>query len=267
MSINTPFPAAGRARRRRTENSDIPSGCRYRPLLTIQDDPARGQRRRTYCPLIGRIVHTLRRIDYLVYIEAYFTEQYATDFQEYYPLDLAKSTATARELNFGHPVGDDALPSVLCTPLRVTREENGVKSYVVFNGVDTRARKSPTRNLLRLLDQVYWEREPAHTWVSRTEQDISKDLCANAEWLLPFIERDVLLGVTDTQFGRAAQAMRPAFMAGKLSFTEITSWADKECGMMPGEASRIARHLMASRAWNIEISAKLDPRRPIPFRS
>lgn len=267
MSTNTPFPATSRSRRRRTENSDIPGGSRYRPLLTIQDAPNRGQRRRTYCPVIRRLVHTLCRIDYAVYLYAYFTEKYATDFQEYYPLDVAKSTAIARELNFGYPVGDDNFPRVLCTKLRVTREENGVKSYVVFNGVDTRARKSQTLELLRLLDQVYWGREPAHTWVSRTEKDIPEHLCANAEWLLPFIERDVLLGVTDIQIDRAAKAMRPAFMAGKLSFNDITSSADNECGLKPGEASRIARHLMASRVWNIEIFAKLDPQRPITFHS
>lgn len=256
--FNTPHAIA----RRHDEKRGQGERRGYRGRQCIQDNPTQAQRRRTYCAQVCRAVHTLRRIDYLNLLFETMNP-HAVDFQQYFPLRSDKSARIAEELKIQHPYAS-GVPRVLCTPLRVTRELDGHRTYHIINGSDSRGLARCLEMRFAELDERYWTTEqPAHTWTFRTQDQLPAHFRSNVEWLLPMIGRDALYGIDDDAIRRVQELMEPRLRAREDSLVELTDWADQKVGLPFGSAMLISQHLMANHVWKVDLMLVLDPLEPI----
>ena len=109
------------------------------------------------------------------------------------------------------------------------------------------------------IERVYWSARKI-SWHILTEKELPVALVKNLSWLQPFQDLSGLKNFTPEELNRIRRAMEPDIMEGNLSLVEITAACDDWLGLKPGSARCVARHLIGTQVWPVDLTVEINPR-------
>ncbi len=234
--------------RRIKEGRGTGRGGDYKPWLLVQDVPSQGLASRIKGVKTGRVHHLFSQLEYRCFLILDWSEQ-VTDIREQFPLFPLEETLTlAESLGIKHPHDPKSQnPTVMTSDFVITvKKGNGVAEQVL--SVKPSDQLSRPRVLEKLeLERQYWTKREM-PWHLVTEQDISKSLTDNLEWLQPYRFGDALSPLTVSDIQRIRVALEQALPKAQ-TLSDVVQAVDDRMGLDPGTSLSVVRHLLATRSW------------------
>lgn len=181
-------------------------------------------------------------------------------FARQYPLlPLEETKEIADQLNIRHPAHPRTKNPIVMTtdfvlsvmgPIGVTQQARTVKP---------KEKLSSTRVLEKLeIERRYWHRRGI-SWGIVTESDIPQAFADNVAWIHPFRYQDAL-PLCEKEIERVSYVLTSRVIQDDTPLTGIASDCDNNLGLIPGVSLSLARHLLASRQWIVNMNQPIQPR-------
>lgn len=249
--------------RRIAEGRGRGKGRDYQPWLLIHDISSRGLSSRMKSPLNGRTYHLLSQLE-TDWLYAFHGCRAVVDIREQYPLlDLEETEVIAERLGVAHPAEPQTREScVMTTDFLVTAVE-GTSIVDRAFAVKPASALASTRTLEKLeVERHYWLARNID-WQIITEKELPTPLVRNLRWVLPHVELEISSGLSKAEIDRVRRAMEPVVFSGEEALAKVAAECDDRLGLRPGAALCVARHLIATWAWPVDLNTEIDPRKPI----
>lgn len=231
----------------------------YKPWINIQDVASKGLASRIKGIKTGRSHQILSNLE-LAYLYLLDWSDEVVDIREQYPLDLPETLALSKEVGIIHPPRSNPHnPLVITTDFLITiRQSIGTKE--VARTIKYSKDLTNTRVLEKFeIERLYWK-ERQIDWGIVTELDIDEVLIKNTKWLYRFCRKESLpFQLKDSQITKISNYMLPFVQKRQKALRDITSECDEEFDLIPGNSLALARHLIATKSWIVNI---LKPIRP-----
>lgn len=234
----------------------------YVPSLTVRDVPSRGKCSRITGITAPRVYHLLSGIE----LDTFFVLDWSPvvmDIQDQYELPLNETLTIAERLGIKHPVDPKTKEfKPITTDFRIVARQSNY-SYGL------RAISIKPANELEILrvqekqeiERIWWT---AHDipWCLVSDLELQKleNQAFNIGWFHDAFILDLHTNVTqwvdrveEYLFQRLSHSDRPLNL--------LTSEADTAIGLPVGTSLTIARHLIATRRWIIDMSTRINPAR------
>lgn len=228
----------------------------YKPWLTIQSVPSQGQVNRPLGWKTGR-VHHLMSLNELHYFYLLEWSSLVTDIREQFPLWPAEETEEiARSLNIRHPSPPGGGTMVMSSDFRITLSSGQDVVRTMKEG----SALNDDRTIEKLdIEREYWSRRGVN-WGVVVAEDLPMPLVQNVKWLHSHSTLD--------GFGFDANDL-PALMryltAEVLTSTDalaiVARRCDEDLTLKPGSCLTLARHLIATRQWQVDLCVPINPSR------
>lgn len=237
-------------------------GRNFKPWIMIHDFPSQGRAHREISPLNGRVCHLMSDLE-----DDWFWAFHALtglrETREQYPLDIEETVAIAAHLGIDHPIDPVSRELFVVTTDNLLTTGDGLREFNIAVAIKPSAKLSDIRTLEKLeLERLYWAARKAK-WRLVTEQEVPRGLVKNMRWLAPHLHLTESADVTREMVSRIRTVMEPAVTDGQRSLAKIAAECDDRLGLAPGTALMVARHLIANRAWPVDLSVEINPRRPL----
>lgn len=235
----------------------------YKPYLKIQDVATEGLATRIKGTKTGRSHHLLSdlELDYL-YILDWFED--VIDIREQYPLDLPETVALSKELNIPHPPRSEPNnPSVVTTDFLITiRQPIGTKE--IARTIKPSESLTNSRVLEKFeIERLYWQ-ERKIDWGIVTELEINQTLVKNLKWLYRYRDpRSLPATITSTIIPKLIKFMLPIVKKKSVALRDVTNACDSNFGLPRGNSLSLVRHLLATREWQTNLLAHIQPGKPL----
>jgi hypothetical protein len=233
-------------------------GANYQPLIHVQDFPSRGWRNREWGWKTGR------QHDYLSSNELHYHyildwSQMVVDFREQFPLAPEQTLEIAKHCGIRHPFDrKSGEPIVMTTDFLIILPQHF--------GFTKQARTiKPSKDLLnkRTIEKLEIERQSWQTlgvhWAIVTEREIDLERIRRIKWTYKFRPLSSLAPLTEDDVQVIAKTLTRLVISKSTSLSNIASACDKQLGLSPGQSLAIARHLIASRQWVVDIAKPVHP--------
>jgi len=234
-------------------------GASYIPWLHIQDVASHGLASRIKGWKTGRVHHLLSELEtsYFYLLE---WSLYVMDIREQFPLlPLEETLAIAEQCGIAHPKDPrNKEPVVMTTDFVLTVRQNfGAITQVrtIKYAQDLQSK----RTLEKLeIERCYWQKRNVD-WGIVTEREVPKTAAENIKWLHPYLKVSNLAPLTESDIIRIKAAMTPLVLQASSSLADITVACDDKLGFTPGLSLSVARHLLANRVWQVDITQPIQP--------
>lgn len=234
-------------------------GSNYLPWLTVRDVPSIGLSFRIKKWKSHRIHHLLSQLE----ANYFYTLEWSlmvTDVREQYPLlPLSETLQIASLKGISHPTSPKTnQPIVMTTDFLITISQ-GMGVAEVARTIKPKQKLNSQRTREKLeIERCYWAKRNIN-WGIVTEQEIPTVLAANIKWLHPFF---------DSQFLNLPQEKLPlvkTLLTQLVQFTDtnlaqIATDCDEQLHLPPGSSLSVARHLIATRQWLVDMNQPIEPR-------
>jgi len=238
-------------------------GKDYKPWFTVQDVPSTGLATRIFGWKTGRVHHLFSQLelkDFLIKDWA----NHVVDIREQFPLlPLEETLDIAKGCGIRYPsVAGTKQPIVLTTDFVVTIA-NGLERVDQARAVKYSVDLSSKRTLEKLeLERRYWQARNVD-WGIVTERDISHVLAKNVEILHNHRTIAHRLALTQEEIHDVAVVLNSEVMRGGDSLRHIAIACDKRLGLELGTCLTLAYHLLATKQWEIDMHAPIQPGKPL----
>lgn len=237
-------------------------GKDYLPWLTVQDVPSLGMSTRIR-GIKTRRKHELFSLHEIRYFYILEWSLLVSDIREQYPLlPLSETLEIAQECALRHPTDPVTRePIVMTTDFCIS-----VRSPL---GVVQQARTvKPSQELQKKgviekfeIERRYWENRNI-TWKIVTERDIPSVLAKNVAWLHPrFHASD--LSLSEREIHQIKTVLTEQVLHSDDSLAKITALCDAQFGLSRGSSLSVARHLLVTRQWLVDMNQPLHPSRKL----
>jgi len=267
MSKRTRTGGSRTIERRLEEGRGQGRGRDYKPWLLIHDVASIGLASRVKSPLNGRTHHLLSQLE-TDWLYAFHALTNLLDVREQYPLlGLEETLQIASGLGISHPADPRTGEHCVVTTDFLLTIADGMREINTAVAVKYSTDLASPRTLEKLeIEKLFWKARGT-VWRILTEKELPRALVKNMRWLHPYIDLLASSEFTRDEVGRIRMVMEPAVEHGKQSLVEITKQCDHRLGLDPGAALCVARHLIGTGAWLVDLTVELDPRKPIQFVS
>jgi hypothetical protein len=214
-------------------------------------------------PLNGRTYHLLSQLE-TDWLYAFHAIHGLVDVREQYPLlDLEETMQIADQLGIVHPTDPRTRePCVVTTDFVLTLAE-GLREVDLAVAIKPSADLASPRTLEKLeIERVYWTARNI-TWRILTERELPRAVVKNMRWVHPHLDLAESGAFTAEYLTRIRMAMESAVQKGKHSLVDITAHCDDRLGLPPGSALCVARYLIGTGAWPVDLTVEIDPRKPL----
>lgn len=232
----------------------------YRPWLHIQDVASKGLASRIKGWKTGRVHHFISLLElFYFYILEWSLE--VVDIREQFPLFPQKETlAIAASCGVSHPFDHRTKhPVVMTTDFNISV----IKEGKIVDRVRTVKYAKDLRSK-RTLEKLEIERRyfsaRGTDWGIVTENDLSKILARNVEWLHQYRDPSHFTTLSEGEVRQVADVLTQRVVGQDKSLRNITLECDDRLGLEPGTSLSIARHLLANRRWRVDMTKPLNPR-------
>lgn len=238
-------------------------GRDYKPWLMIHDVASRGLASRVKSPLNGRTYHLLSQLE-TDWLYAFHGLPELTDIREQYPLlELSETLEIADRLGIAHPTDPRTKESCVVTTDFLLTLIDGLRHVDMAIAVKPSTDLASERTLEKLeIERTYWSARNTN-WRILTEKELPRALVKNMRWLWPYIEGQEQGALQAEELTRIRLDIEPEVRQAKRSLVEVTMDGDKRLGLKPGSALCVARHLIATAAWPIDLTTEINPRQPL----
>jgi len=234
----------------------------YKPWLRIQDVPSRGLVTRIKGWTTSRVHHLLSLLELRCFYVLDWLPQ-VIDIREQYPLDLDETLEIAEACRIRHPIDNVTKhPIVFTTDFLVTINSNGLETDQART-VKYEKDLCGRRALEKLeIERRYWKRRNID-WKIITEKVVSKDLARNVEWLHQYLRLEDFCALPEEVVSSSISMLTEAVSRQKRPLRDITIEIDDALGLLPGTGLALARHLIATRRWRVDMTQLIIPSRPL----
>jgi TnsA endonuclease N terminal/TnsA endonuclease C terminal len=240
-------------------------GQDYKPWLQVKDVPSQGVSSRVK-GWTTRRVHEFLSQQELYYFYLLDWSSQVVDIREQYPLlPLAETLEIAEQLDIAHPAHPRTkTPVVMTTDFLLTvAQGNDVTDH--SRTVKPAQQLSSRRTIEKLeIERCYWQRRKI-SWGIVTEREIPEIFAKNVAWVHPFHTKDSLsLSAVEiehiVEFLNRRLQQQPALAI-------LATDCDDQLGLPPGSSLAVARHLFATRRWQIDMFQPIPLRTPLVLDS
>jgi hypothetical protein len=243
----------------------------YKPWLLIQDFASKGRCHRIKGMKTGRVHHLFSDLEANGF-HSYDFDPNVIDIREQYPLFPVEETIEiAEHLGVKHPT-DPATRQliVMTTDFLLTIREGGGLSYLARSfkyKKDLEDLRARTRTLEKLeIERRYWKARGID-WGLVRECDIDMVLVRNVKWVRPYYRLVDLDPLTAAVIQGAAALLTLRVLEEDLPLSEIANSCDLALGLSQGRSLAIARHLLATSAWKVDMRKRIEPCEPLKLLS
>jgi len=186
------------------------------------------------------------------------------DIREQYPLtELEETRCIAEKLGINHPTDPQTREPCLATSDFVLTIHDGLREVDMAIAVKPSADLSSVRTLEKLeIERVYWSARKI-SWQILTEKELPRALVKTLRWVHPHIDLVSSGALTAGEVARIRSTVEPAVIGGNQSLVDATADCDDRLGLRPGSALCVARHLIGTGVWPVDLTVEIDPRRPL----
>jgi TnsA endonuclease N terminal/TnsA endonuclease C terminal len=246
------------------------TGKDYKPWIYVQDLPAtRGQRNRDLGMTTGRQHDLLSKLerDYFLTVDFPLSATYQldngerkNDIREQFPLlPIDLTIAIAEECGIKHPVDPKTKEPVVMTTDLVLTCVTALGSDILPRSVKPVDKLSDERTIEKLeLERRFWLHLNRVSKIV-TEHQVDPDLVYNIDYAHKFFHVSELYPLTERVVATIAGALTDMVCRSRSPLNEIAIACDERLGFKIGSSLMVARHLIASRQWHLDMTKRINP--------
>ena len=240
-------------------------GAEYIPWILVQDFPSHGQRNRELGWKTGRQHHYFSKneLDYHYTLD---WSRIVLDIQEQSPLlsqdlssPLAEALAIAKECGIRYPTDRQTKEPVVMTTdfvITISRPPGVVRFARTFKPAKDLANKRTIEKFE--LERRYW-RAREIDWGIVTENELDPVLVENVRWVHKFRDVSALYPLTMEKIWRVGMALTQIVEQRSYALCDAAMECDDRLGLDMGRSLTVARHLIATRQWLVDMSQQVHP--------
>jgi TnsA endonuclease N terminal/TnsA endonuclease C terminal len=240
-------------------------GADYKPWLVVQTVSSLGRVHRIKGTKHGRVHHLFSDVERNNFLYYQWSRR-VTDIREQFPLlPVEETVEIAREMGVPHPVDRRSRwPLVMTTDLLLSVNE---KARVTLHPRTIKyAKDLGNRRVLEKLEieRRYWAASPRnHLLKILTEEPISEEFVRNMLWVSSCYWPIDLAPLSMADINRIALPLTSLVGANDLSLAAGSKKCDRLLKLKTGTSLFVARHLIAIRYWEIDMSTRIDTAKPL----
>ena len=237
-------------------------GADYRPWLTVRGVSSRGQANRPLGCKTNR-VHQLLSLNELHYFYLLEWSPLVVDIREQFPLwPFEETQEIAGELGLKHPSPPGGGQFVMTSDFRITLDDG----REVVRAVKPAAALDEERTLQKLdIEREYWRRRDID-WGIVVAENVPLPVVKNIKWLHPYPTLDGLT-LDPGDLPNVVRYLTEEVNAGTGDgLADIARRCDDELGLEEHTCLALARHLLATRQWRVDITTPINASRPLVLR-
>jgi hypothetical protein len=234
-------------------------GASYQPMIHVQDFPSRGWRYRE----VG--IKTGRQHDYLSSPELKYhyildRSDVVLDIREQFPLLPVQLTLEIAEMcSVSHPMDKSTKEPFVMTTDFLIKLRQPVGSIELARTVKLAKDLENKRTIEKFeIERRFWQAKGID-WGIVTENEINDDLAENAKWVHKYAELSSVAPLTHELVRLIGAELTMMVSTGKGSLNKLAAESDRKFGLGSGQSLAIARHLIASRQWVVDMSKPVHP--------
>lgn len=234
-------------------------GENYQPWIKVQDFSSYGQANRDLGATTGRQHDYFSRLEYRYHLVLDWSG--LLDIQEQFPLlPLEKTISIANQCGMRHPIDfRTKKPAVMTTDFRISLPLP-VGKKVVFRTVKPVAKLLEPRVIEKLeIERRFYESLDGD-WGIITERQIDPVLVNNLIWSYKFKPSSSLHPLSEEMIYRISGLLTEGLLGREVSLSGLALECDDLLGLNSGTCLSVARHLIASRQWQVDMMKIIDPR-------
>lgn len=240
-------------------------GAEYLPWILVQDFPSHGQRNRETGWKTGRQHHYFSKNE-LNYHYILDWSKTVTDIQEQFPLlsrdpssPLREAIDSAKQCGVRYPVDRQSKqPVVMTTDFVITLSQSTgfVRLARTFKPAKDLSNKRTIEKFE--IERRFW-RARGIDWSVVTENEIDMVLLENIKWIHKFKDLLALYPLTAEQIWRIGTVLTEMVEKSTLALCDISMQCDDRLGLDIGRSLTVARHLIATRQWLVDMRQQIHP--------
>lgn len=256
-------------RQRRMTDADIPKllaegrgqgvGADYTPFVKVQDFSSYGQANRDLGLTTGRQHDYFSKLEYHYHL--ILDHSGLLDIQEQFPLlPLEKTISIANQCGINHPVDfKTKRPVVMTTDFRIC-VPLPVGKKVLFRTVKPAAKLLEPRVIAKFEIERRFYESLDQDWGIVTEREINPVLVENLVWAYKFKPFSSLDPLSEEMVYRISGLLTENILQNEVSLSCVALECDDLLGLKSGTSLSVARHLIASQQWKLDMMKLIDPR-------
>lgn len=235
-------------------------GSDYKPWLYIHDVASKGLVTRIQGWKHQREHHLLSNGEFAYFCQLEWSEQ-VVDIREQFPLwPIEETQEIADRLGIKHPdprQGENNI-AVMTSDIRITTANGGDFVRTVKTPSDLKKRRTIEKFEI---ERCYWEKRGVN-WGIVIANDIPKDFVRNMTWIHPH-KYFVSTEIRKEQFGQIAEEFTALVRNQTTSLAKSAKHLDSKYGLEVGTGLLLARHLIATRKWKVDMDIWINPSKPL----
>jgi hypothetical protein len=226
-------------------------GQNYQPFIKVQDFSSCGQANRDFGHTTQRQHDYFNKLEYQCYVV--FDYAGLHDIQEQYLIPFEKSVEISNQCGIPHPIDSTTKKlEPMTTDFRLTIPRP-VGSTIAARAVRRSSKLLVPREVEILeLERRCWACDGID-WGIITELDLDPILIKNLKWSYKFRSLKSLCPLPEDMVYRVSNVLTEMVLAGNSSLSEIALECDDRLGLEAGRSLKVARYLIATRQWEIDI--------------
>lgn len=233
-------------------------GPNYLPWQDARKFPSKGYRTITFSTKFGRPIHLFSILEWRVFVQLEADDR-ITSLKEQYPLDRELTRYFAALLGIKHTNAWQT-DTVMTTDFLVTmRTAQGVRTRGIA------VKKIADLGRRRVVEKLEIARachaHLGHEFSIMTEGDLDLTLVNNLTFFRAMLRPGAISDLPRALIMAADAMMRPK--AYRTPWGQMCAEADAALQRRPGTAARIARFLVASRQWPVDLTQPFNVRSPL----
>jgi len=240
------------------------TGADYKPWITVQDFPSHGQCNREFGHSTGRQHDLMSQGERYCFLVFDWSRR-VMDIREQFPLlspnklfPLELTISIAKQCGIKHPPRNAAEPDALTTDFLITVARP--IGTVLFARTFKRSSELSNKRVIEKfeIERRYWVAQ-AVDWGIITEHQIDMVLAKNIEWVHPYRDITSLHPLTEDKVEKIATTLTRMIANDSRTLSDIALYCDDRMGIEHGRSLAVARFLIGSRQWEVDMTKPIHP--------
>jgi len=116
------------------------------------------------------------------------------------------------------------------------------------------------------IERIYWKSEHID-WGIVTEREVNSQVVKNIAYLHSHYDISDRLSLSEPELYDIAETLTSIITQTDLPLREATRLCDERLGLTRGDSLTVARHLLATRQWHIDITRPIETGKPLTLLS
>lgn len=240
-------------------------GVDYKPWFTAKQVSSRGRTFRPKGIKNGREHLFLSEWEYFYFLLLDWSDL-VSDIREQFPLldsslnNIEETVEVAKELNVEHPIEPKTNELKVITTDFLVKFHDETQVAVSFKPF----RQITAREVEKMeIERIYWERRGV-LWELITDKDVPVAYAKNIDYVHSVHDLTVH-HISENTVSKVKRLMEPLIIRKNRKLSDITNEIDDKLGLLPGNSLTIARHLIITKKWVVNMEHPIDANSPLPI--